>query len=377
MGAFMENLILNSLEIQAYRTFSHLVIQDFGRVNLIVGKNNVGKSSLLEALWLYTQRGRPTVLVDLLKSRDELSRMMRFSEEGNVNSKDRMWDIKYLFCGREDVRNNFKPIKVGPVDSPDDTLTIDIKWYVMDTDEEGARRRRLVNDPNDRVEASPYIVIQEGIEISRLIRLDRLLDQRFPTPGSMEIESIPCRYIKANGLSSLDVAQLWDNIALSDMEESVIAALHIIAPAIDRLTFIGNEERQFNRIPVARIRGLNEPISLRSMGEGMGRILGVALALVNSRDGVLLIDEIESGLHYTVQADMWRLIFRVAHRLNVQVFATTHSWDCIEAFQKAAVEDIAEEGLLIRLENKGKEIGVTLFNERKLSIATRDQIEVR
>ncbi len=79
----------------------------------------------------------------------------------------------------------------------------------------------------------------------------------------------------------------------------------------------------------------------------MGRLLGVALALVNASDGVLLIDEIESGLHYTVQADMWRLIFRVAHRLNVQVFATTHSWDCIEAFQKAALEDVAEEGLIL------------------------------
>jgi predicted ATP-dependent endonuclease of OLD family len=373
----MENLILNSLEIQAYRAFSHLLIQNFGRVNLIVGKNNVGKSSLLEALWLYTQRGRPTVLIDLLKSRDELSRIMRFSEESNVNPKDRMWDIKYLFCGREDVRNNFKPIKVGPIDSPDNTLTIDIKWYVSETDEQGVEQRRLVDDPSQRVEAEPYIVIQEGTKGRRLIRLERLIGQRFATATNAEIESISCRYIKANGLSPLDVAQLWDKIALTDMEESVVAALHIIAPDINRLSFIGNEERGSNRIPVARIKGFSDPISLRSMGEGMGRILGIALALVNARDGVLLVDEIESGLHYTVQADMWRLIFRVAHRLNVQVFATTHSWDCIEAFQKAAVEDVADEGLLIRLENKGTEIGATLFNERKLSIATRDQIEVR
>lgn len=373
----MENLILSSLEIQAYRAFSHLLIKNFGRVNLIVGKNNVGKSSLLEALWLYTQRGRPSVLVDLLKSRDELTRIVRFSEESNVTSKERMWDIKYLFCGREDVRNNFKPIKVGPIGLPDDTLTIDIKWYVSETDEQGVEQRRLIFDPNQRVEAEPYIVIQAGTKGRRLIRLERLIGQRFATATNAEFESIPCRYIKANGLTPLDVAQLWDKIALTDTEESVVAALHIIAPDINRLSFIGNEERNSNRIPVARTKGFSEPISLRSMGEGMGRILGIALALVNAQDGVLLIDEIESGLHYTVQADMWRLIFQVAHHLNVQVFATTHSWDCIEAFQKAAVEDVAEEGLLIRLENKGSEMGVTLFNERKLTIATRDQIEVR
>ena len=109
----------------------------------------------------------------------------------------------------------------------------------------------------------------------------------------------------------------------------------------------------------------------------MQRLFGIALALVNARNGILLIDEIENGIHYSVQPDMWHLIFRVAHQLNIQVFATTHSWDCIEAFQKAAQEDTQNEGLLIRLESKKSKIVVTLFDERQLGIATREQIEVR
>jgi predicted ATP-dependent endonuclease of OLD family len=99
--------------------------------------------------------------------------------------------------------------------------------------------------------------------------------------------------------------------------------------------------------------------------------------LVNARNGLLLVDEIENGLHYSAQLDVWRLINRLASRLNVQVFATTHSWDCIESFQKAAQEDTQNEGILIRLESKKGKIVATLFDEKELGIATREQIEVR
>jgi len=89
-------------------------------------------------------------------------------------------------------------------------------------------------------------------------------------------------------------------------------------------------------------------------------LLGIAAALVNARNGFLLIDGFENGLYYAAQVDLWRLIFQAAHRLNVQVFATTHSWDCIEGFQKAAQEDNQEEGMLIRLEYKKGEVASDL-----------------
>lgn len=109
----------------------------------------------------------------------------------------------------------------------------------------------------------------------------------------------------------------------------------------------------------------------------MVRAFGIALALVNVSNGILLVDEFESGLHYSVQYDLWRLVISIARRLNVQVFASTHSWDCVEAFQKASQEEKSEEGMLIRLERKEQSIIPTLFNERRLSIATREQIEIR
>lgn len=110
----------------------------------------------------------------------------------------------------------------------------------------------------------------------------------------------------------------------------------------------------------------------------MFRLLGIVLAMANAKDGILLIDEIENGVHYSVQPDLWELIFRLARRLNVQVFATTHSWDSVEGLQQAMLEEKQEDGLLIRLSLKGEDtIKSVLYDGRRLEIATRERIEVR
>src|SRR5438067_4612731 len=239
-------LISTSLEVENYRVFKHLLIPHFGRVNLIVGKNNVGKSSVLEALWLYAQRGYPAVLVDLLRSRDEYSRVSRFSED----LKERMWDIKNLFYGREDIKDECPSIKIGPIDSSLEKLVIDIKWYVSKTDEQGLVERQLATDPSKRSEADPFVVVRFGNTNGRLTRLDRLMERRFTSPLSTDIEKTPGQFVKANGLDAEDIAQLWDNIALKDLEDSVITALHIIAPEVRRITFLGNKDARERRIPV-------------------------------------------------------------------------------------------------------------------------------
>jgi predicted ATP-dependent endonuclease of OLD family len=98
--------------------------------------------------------------------------------------------------------------------------------------------------------------------------------------------------------------------------------------------------------------------------------------LANAADGILLVDEIENGLHYTLQPEVWRFILQVATRLNVQVFATTHSSDCVRAFQEASAES-DEEGVLIRLARKGDRIIVGEFDEETLAVAVEGNIEVR
>ena len=206
-----------------------------------------------------------------------------------------------------------------------------------------------------------------------------LIDPSLPQKDIIVLNpnEIPCISIPSNGLSSQRLTELWDSVALTKLEADILTALRFIAPGLVDLNFVSTPLSGRERVPVVRIADFDEPLPLYGLGDGMLRALGISLALVKAKDGILLIDEFENGLYYTVQPDLWKLILRVARQLDVQVFATTHSWDCIEAFQKAAQEDKQSEGILIRLESKKGKIVATLFDEQELSIATREQIEVR
>jgi AAA15 family ATPase/GTPase len=114
----------------------------------------------------------------------------------------------------------------------------------------------------------------------------------------------------------------------------------------------------------------------------MLRILQIAIKLVSAQGGFLLIDEFENGLHYSVQEKIWALLFEMAEKLDIQVFATTHSWDCIESFSKVAFENETTEGVLFRMgrsaktSNKGQIIA-TIYDKERLYNITQADIEVR
>jgi predicted ATPase len=124
---------------------------------------------------------------------------------------------------------------------------------------------------------------------------------------------------------------------------------------------------------LVRRRGTRRRETLASLGDGMQHLFALALGLAQARGGLFLADEIENGLHYSVHEAMWRFIATTAARLGAQVVATTHSWDCIEGFQAAGIED----SLLIRLDRRGEDTFAVLFDERDVAIATRQSIDVR
>ena len=128
---------------------------------------------------------------------------------------------------------------------------------------------------------------------------------------------------------------------------------------------------------MVKLKSYGVPVPLKSLGDGALRIFGIALALANSRDGFLLIDEAENGIHHTVQRDYWRMILRSAHENNVQVIATTHSWDCVRGFAQAAVENEEAEGLLVRLSRQHGELRAVEYSEKNLMTAAEQGIEVR
>jgi predicted ATPase len=387
------NTFLNSLEVRQYRAFQHLRIDHLGGVNLIVGKNSVGKSCLLEALRLYAESGSSVILRQLLEERDEArsynSRYFR-NDKTYESGSELFALIKNLFYGRRNLLENPEAIHVGPLGNDEQTLKIVVSWFVEEIGEDRIRRLKRAEEPIfarqqtlfDFVTESidtpiPGLTFQIGHTIENSLPLRRIFDSRFIEPAKPHH-----LYVPAHGLDILKVGQLWDDITLTKFETEVRQSLTIIIPGIEGINIVGSNivgsaERSRERTAIVKLANVDEPVPIRSLGEGLNRIFGIVLALVNAQNKILVIDEIESGLHYSVQFELWKLIFEVAQRLNIQVFATTHSWDCVEAFQQAAAQNKSEEGVLVRLQQKNNTIVPTIFDEKKLTIATREQIEIR
>jgi hypothetical protein len=383
--------MLPSFEIVGFRTFAHLRIERLGRVNLIVGRNNVGKTNLLEALRLYSTPGRVEAIQTLLLDHDEVVLGEKSQPERNILPLA----VEGLFFDRAPRSGELGEIRLGPMGDESIALRIQVRYVKRVRNGLEAGKEETVeiaeNDLALHPDAFPSLLLLQG-----------------RTRATWTIEHLSKQLHAAGmpqgppwvgfGKSGEEVAaKQWDAVALRDGEARVVQALQLIEPRIERITLV-NRPWGEGRLVMARFRDRADPVPFKSLGDGMFRMYQIALAIEYARnipeprflgwsrikdegngrpEAMVLIDEIENGIHYTVLPDLWRFIFKVAKLHNLQVFATTHSWDCIEAFQKAAAEDEESEGVLIRLERKNDRIRAVVFDERELAIVTKGTIEVR
>ena len=178
------------------------------------------------------------------------------------------------------------------------------------------------------------------------------------------------------------MARFWDSVALTDDEDLAVAALSLITnESIERVAVVGQGNRgtrlnQGRRV-MLRIAGERTPVPLKSLGDGATRFFALALALANSRNGFLVIDEAENGIHHSMQRDLWKMVLQTALKNDVQVFAATHSWDCVRGFAQAVMESEDAGGVLVRLERHGDETRAIEYSEEELRVAAEQGIEVR
>jgi ABC-type microcin C transport system duplicated ATPase subunit YejF len=187
---------------------------------------------------------------------------------------------------------------------------------------------------------------------------------------------IECESLGPGLPSNNKLARFWDRVALTEEEDLSLKALRLTGNGIDRVAVVGEEKPGNSRRVVVKLRDHPRPVPLKSLGDGVTRLFAAALALANSRDGFLIVDEAENGIHYSVQRDFWRLIMRAAHQHNVQVLATTHSSDCVRGFARAAAE-INAEGVYVRLERDGDQVRAVGYTEEELETVAEQGIEVR
>jgi hypothetical protein len=370
--------MLRSLELEGFRTFKHLSLRGLGAVNLITGRNNVGKTVLLEALRIYGARGDHGVIEEQLRRREELN-LPGGRARGTVGT-----NLSALFHGRPKLNGEPLRFDLGPIRGEGPKLTVRAGFVQFE---------HLSREPPSFVLGGSSGA-RDDLEVGVGVRWDDGPEDiaRYPNPGYLlahwgdptGLEGEPAArgvhhetpFISSRGMSNVTAAQWWDTVSLSDAEARVIECLRIVTP-VERIALVQSNEGHGGRTFVLKLEGERERLPMRALGDGVGRMFWMALAMEVAREGkLLLIDEIENGIHYSVLPDFWGFVLQAARAAGVQVFATTHSWDCIEAFQ-SAVHAQGADGALVRLTERGGAVVPTVFSRDELAIATRDQIELR
>jgi len=392
--------MLSSFEITNFRAFSHLRVERFGRVNLLVGRNNVGKTTFLEALHVYAADNPRVVQSDLTDHEELLFQ---------GTSAEIYLDYQSLFHGRQGKGGK---IILGPAHggtdraAADERLTMELIPMDRVEDSEGRSDFHEMDSWDEEPEGEIFF----GLRVcrnGRPVLVSQPRRRRIPPRYHGAV------YVRAGEVPPGLLQYWWNSIAATDYERQTVDLMSIVAP-LDSVRLVDDPTRVVRlvdgptlspgRVFLVRIQGETEPVPLKSLGGGAMQMFKIATAVGYSarmptpkqqfrevdpaesadevprqRPNVLLIDEIENGIHYTLHAKLWQLIFRLAERYNLQVFATSHSWDCIEGFQKALAADTETDGLIIRLEKvQGQEqTGAVIIDREDLPIVVRDAIEVR
>ncbi|NLX80762.1 MAG: ATP-binding protein [Proteiniphilum sp.] len=374
--------MLKSLYIQNYRCLDSLRIHQLKRVNLITGKNNTGKSSILEAMAIYASRGDRSVLFQILedhgeyvpKSVDEYDKVDAFKLMSSFFTNR---NIRYL----ENDTIIIGDIDYGEIAKHNDTLFIDngISFRFIQYRRGENMSIREISDENDL--NNP---IERGVRVMYDTAFDFLeLDfNLFKNSSQYSFDRFKdSQYVKTSDVARDENGVLFDKIALTDNEKYVIEALQIIEPKIERIAFIQDNPLAKLRVSKVKLKDSIGTVPLRSMGDGINRILTIILALINSKDGYLMIDEFENGLHHSVQAKLWEIIIKLSKELNVQVFVTTHSNDTIRSVRNALSEmseedrnDVSTIKLMRTHEDK---LEALLYDYEQLDYVIEQDIEIR
>jgi AAA15 family ATPase/GTPase len=307
--------------------FEYLEIKGLKQVNLFGGKNNSGKTILLEALRIWAAKGDPTVVNHLIAQRGQFT-------PGWNESYDSLFHRKKL---------------LGQQNGQELVLTIN---------ELSIRRIKSVD----------FRTYSELYWNSQLAKpnLNAAIPADFPKDETV--------FVPFGNDAAFPLINLWDKIVLTPFEDDVMRIMReTVLPGLVRLDV--NKDRV-----LVRVEGEEKPLPIQNFGDGARKLLMVAIALVSARDKMLLIDEIESGLHHSVLEVLWDKIFFYSKEWNVQVFATTHSHDVVKTFTYVLEKELnRNDGAYFRLQPDRKTglIEVISYDLSKLENTLLTNLEPR
>ncbi|HNY95091.1 MAG TPA: AAA family ATPase [Flexilinea sp.] len=350
--------MFKSLEIKNLRSITELKIENLGQVNLFVGHNNCGKTTVLESLFFLIGPTNPHLPVRANSFR------------GLTLLGKEIWPT---FFHNMDVRKTIHIMGITKEENKRHSLEIDIrKKDVHNIPQEETVHSDLVRGTGD----SEMPFIAEGLTFHFTLNDGGktqtssifLNGEGIKTEG---IDKPVFRGIFISPAVESEFKDRFDDIQSKKQTGEVISLLREVDPKIVDL--------RLNRagILMADI-GLPELIPVNLMGGGIVRFLSIALAMLSYKGGIVMIDEIENGIHHSLQETLWKTIFSWANKLNVQVFATTHSYENINAFDKSSRNSLfAEEAKVFRIERKDNTFKSIEFDVEKLERFLEKMWEVR
>ena len=301
----MSQHFIDDIKIENFKCFENLEITGFKRVNLFGGKNNVGKTALLEAIELLLSSITPISF--LIKTLNLLKRRQENLDEIELDIIKRNSEFLVLNSSLKKARMMIsRPFITGSIDNLDDAIILSI---------------------NDK-----ELTVKVG-DITSIAKGTKKLSERINFVNSSKINNGELSDLYG-ALADLNKENFLNN-SLKNFDQSI--------EAFKIITFNGKS------IPKLKIDGLEKLVPLSEMGDGISRYITILCAIWASQNGFLFIDEIENGIHYSNYKKLWELIFMASEQANCQVFVTSHSKECIDAFNQVQLERSDNTGMYFEL----------------------------
>lgn len=328
----MENQHLTYFKVENFKKFDSLEVKDIGQFNLIVGDNNVGKTCLLESLLFTTENSYNELAYSIISTLFKRNILLKKDYLNKINislikkSIIKNRELEFIFYSfypefDEDFGENFEEISNYGIGDSDKAIFIknNNEFY------------------QDKINKLDNIVSFES-----LFNINKRFIENFNFP-----------FIAFNSIFEEDIYQLYNDLKTKRDKENLINTIQVVDSNIIDVELRQNFD-DLESVFLLSFKNKDEFVPLNYLGDGFKRIFYIILKVLSLRGKRIMIDEIETGIHHSRQKDFLKNIMIVCKELEVQLFATTHSEECIKAFYEASIELEQEENIrLISLE-KGK-----------------------
>lgn len=377
--------MITSLELEKYRRFEKYRLDHLARVNLLVGKNNCGKTSILQAIQLLASRGHQAAFADIALARGE-STFELVEKDGPAFAT-----VAHFFFGHRvgpESRFSIRSIgDLGELDvyfANDDLLKSDPVKYEdvidnLERSQPGWVDTQLIAEWSESTASDSGMMSYLNVAADGAFDANRHRRSVFSSRGEV-IDFDRVVFVSAESLDRESMSRMWNRVIQDGAESRIVQSLRILEPTLSSVAFLtGSISTLQGKFPGVLLGFGNngKRVPLGSYGEGMRRCLALALALQQSAGGVLLIDEVDTGLHYSVLGDVWRLLIQGAIDFNVQIFATTHSYDCMRGLAKLCEQhpDLSQHVALQKIDERLDQ--AVALDAGKIQQAIESGIEVR